>query len=95
MSVTQLGYLGIGVSDIAVWEQFATQTLGLQLNERADDGALFLKLAGTAAHPRQHLGAPPTGGAAGSATYGGARLMPYLRHSPLSLQERRLHVSLL
>ena len=32
--VTQLGYLGIGVSDIEAWEKFATQTLGLQVGER-------------------------------------------------------------
>src|SRR6266545_720675 len=44
-------------------------------------------LAGAAAHPRQHLGAPPAGGAAGSATYGGARLMPSLGRSFLSLRE--------
>jgi hypothetical protein len=29
--VTQLGYLGIGVRDIGVWEFFATPTLGLQV----------------------------------------------------------------
>jgi len=44
MSVTQLGYLGIGVSDLAAWEQFATQTLGLQANVRDEDGTLFLKM---------------------------------------------------
>lgn len=43
-SVTQLGYLGIGVGDIAVWEDFATQVLGLQISERGDDGALFLRM---------------------------------------------------
>jgi 2,3-dihydroxybiphenyl 1,2-dioxygenase len=44
MSVTQLGYLGIGVSDLAAWEQFATHTLGLQNNGRDEDGTLFLKM---------------------------------------------------
>ena len=29
-SVTQLGYLGIGVSDLARWEQFAANVLGLE-----------------------------------------------------------------
>ena len=43
-SITQLGYLGIGVSDINAWEQFATQTLGLQLNAKEDDGTLLLRL---------------------------------------------------
>jgi extradiol dioxygenase family protein len=44
MSVTQLGYLGLGVSDLAAWEQFATQTLGLQANGRDEEGTLFLKM---------------------------------------------------
>src|ERR687886_977253 len=43
-SVTQLGYLGIGVSDLAAWERFATQTLGLQNNGYDSDGTLFLKM---------------------------------------------------
>jgi 2,3-dihydroxybiphenyl 1,2-dioxygenase len=43
-SVTQLGYLGIGVSDLAAWERFATQILGLQVSERDSDGALFLRM---------------------------------------------------
>ena len=36
--VAQLGYLGFGVSDLAAWEQFATQLLGLQVSERFEDG---------------------------------------------------------
>jgi 2,3-dihydroxybiphenyl 1,2-dioxygenase len=43
-SVTQLGYLGIGVGDLAAWEHFATQILGLQVNGREDDGTLFLRM---------------------------------------------------
>ena len=43
-SITQLGYLGIGVSDINAWEEFATQTLGLQLSGKDDDGTLLLRL---------------------------------------------------
>src|SRR5215813_5768295 len=43
-SVTQLGYLGLSVSDIGAWEQFATNTLGLQVSARGDDGTLFLRL---------------------------------------------------
>lgn len=43
-SITQLGYLGIGVSDIKAWEQFATQTLGLQVSDKEDDGTLLLRL---------------------------------------------------
>ena len=44
ISVTQLGYLGIGVSDVEAWERFATHILGLQSNGRDDDGVLFLKM---------------------------------------------------
>src|SRR2546427_11216165 len=42
-SVTQLGYLGLSVSDIKAWEHFATQTLGTQISARGDDGTLFLR----------------------------------------------------
>ncbi len=41
--VTQLGYLGIKVSDMEAWERFATQILGLQISGR-DDGILFLRM---------------------------------------------------
>jgi len=41
--VTQLGYLGLSVSDINVWERFATQTLGLQVAEKEPDGSLLLR----------------------------------------------------
>ena len=43
-SVTQLGYLGLGVSDVDEWERFATQTLGLEANGRDEDGSLFLRM---------------------------------------------------
>ena len=42
--VTQLGYLGIGISDADAWERFATQTLGLHAHEPDADGTLFLKM---------------------------------------------------
>lgn len=42
-SVTQFGYLGLSVSDINTWERFATQTLGLQISGRRDDGTLLLR----------------------------------------------------
>src|SRR5262245_60394894 len=44
INVTQLGYLGIGVSDVEAWERFATHILGLQSNGRDDDSTLFLKM---------------------------------------------------
>ena len=42
-SVTQLGYIGLSVSDINAWEKFATQTLGLQVSEKESDGTLLLR----------------------------------------------------
>lgn len=42
--VTQLGYLGIDVSDRNAWEQFANGVLGLQSNGSGPDGALYLKM---------------------------------------------------
>jgi len=43
-SVTQLGYLGLSVSDPDQWEQFAAHVLGLQPNGRDPDGSLFLRM---------------------------------------------------
>jgi 2,3-dihydroxybiphenyl 1,2-dioxygenase len=42
--VTQLGYLGIGVSDVDAWKRFAAHTLGLQAHDPDSDGTLFLKM---------------------------------------------------
>jgi biphenyl-2,3-diol 1,2-dioxygenase len=42
-SVTQLGYLGIGVSDLARWEKFASDVLGLEVSGVDPDGSLFLR----------------------------------------------------
>jgi biphenyl-2,3-diol 1,2-dioxygenase len=42
--ITQLGYLGLSVSDTAAWEQFAAQVLGLQPNGYDPDGSLFLRM---------------------------------------------------
>ncbi len=42
--VTSLGYLGLGVKDLAGWENFATQILGLQSSGVSDDGRLLLRM---------------------------------------------------
>lgn len=42
--VTQLGYVGIEVSDVRGWEQFATDVLGLASNGADPDGTLFLRM---------------------------------------------------
>lgn len=44
MSVTQLGYLGLSISDVARWEKFATDILGLCVSERLDDGTIYLRM---------------------------------------------------
>jgi 2,3-dihydroxybiphenyl 1,2-dioxygenase len=41
--VTQLGYLGFEVKDLAAWEKFAVEILGLELAERAASGALAFR----------------------------------------------------
>jgi 2,3-dihydroxybiphenyl 1,2-dioxygenase len=43
-AVTQLGYLGIGVSDIDAWREFATSVLGMEIAENGADGSLFLRM---------------------------------------------------
>jgi hypothetical protein len=44
MSVSQLAYLGIGVSDMPAWKSFATDILGRQVTERGDDGTVYLRM---------------------------------------------------
>jgi len=44
MAVSQLAYLGIGVSDMNAWKTFATDILGMQIIERADDGTVYLRM---------------------------------------------------
>ncbi len=45
MSVSALGYLGIGVSDIDRWRAYATtEVLGMQEMETAEDGAVYLRI---------------------------------------------------
>ncbi|MCB9506386.1 MAG: VOC family protein [Myxococcales bacterium] len=40
--VSQLGYLGFEVSDLAAWEQFATHVLGVGIADRYEDGGFSL-----------------------------------------------------
>ncbi len=42
--VAQLGYIGLGVSNVDEWEQFATGVLGLQAHTRDPDGSLLLRM---------------------------------------------------
>jgi 2,3-dihydroxybiphenyl 1,2-dioxygenase len=41
---TQLGYLGLGVSDLAAWQHFATTILGLEVLPPEPDGSLLARL---------------------------------------------------
>src|SRR2546426_253732 len=43
-AVSQLGYLGISVSDIETWKGFATEVLGLAIGEVGRDGAVRLRM---------------------------------------------------
>jgi 2,3-dihydroxybiphenyl 1,2-dioxygenase len=42
VQVTELGYVGIGVSDLAAWKKFAGEILGLEV--RSEDGRTFLRM---------------------------------------------------
>ena len=45
MGVTAFGYLGIGVSDLERWREFATTgVLGLEETEVAEDGTVYLRM---------------------------------------------------
>ena len=43
-AVSQLGYIGIGVSDMEKWEDYAQNVLGLELVERGEDGTVYLRM---------------------------------------------------
>jgi 2,3-dihydroxybiphenyl 1,2-dioxygenase len=45
-AIAQLGYLGFEVSDLAAWERFATEVLGLGVVARASDGGFALRMDG-------------------------------------------------
>ncbi len=44
MSITQLGYLGLGVKDLAKWEEYASDVLGMMVSDRLDDGTSYLRM---------------------------------------------------
>ena len=43
-SISQLGYLGLGVTDLPAWERFATGVLGLAVGVRGSDETLYLRM---------------------------------------------------
>jgi 2,3-dihydroxybiphenyl 1,2-dioxygenase len=44
VAVTQLGYIGLGVSDLAAWQVFATEVLGFQDNGEVASGGVYLRI---------------------------------------------------
>lgn len=44
--ITQCGYVGLSVSDMPAWTDFAEEVLGLQENGEAEDGSVFLRMDG-------------------------------------------------
>ena len=55
-SVRQLGYLGLEVSDLAKWERFAVDVLGLAPAARREDGSLALRMVRSAPQLRRDIG---------------------------------------
>lgn len=43
-AISRLGYLGFEVSDVAAWERFAVDVLGLLVSERGPDGSVVLRM---------------------------------------------------
>ncbi len=44
VGISQLGYVGIGVSDLDAWEEYLTEVLGMEISERADDGTMYVRM---------------------------------------------------
>jgi 2,3-dihydroxybiphenyl 1,2-dioxygenase len=44
VAAAQLGYIGLGVSDLATWKEFATQILGFQDNGQSASGDVYLRI---------------------------------------------------
>ena len=44
MAVTELGYIGVGVSDLAAWKKFAREIVGLEVVEEGASDSCFLRM---------------------------------------------------
>ena len=42
--LTELGYMGIGVKDLAAWKEFATEVVGLELVDEGERGRCYLRM---------------------------------------------------
>ncbi len=56
-AISRLGYLGFEVSDVAAWEGFAVDMLGLQVSERRSDGSVAFRMDDQAQRIVVHPGA--------------------------------------
>src|SRR5262249_34264287 len=43
-AISRLGYLGLEVSDVAAWERFAVDPLGLIVSDRQSDGSIAFRI---------------------------------------------------
>ncbi len=43
VQVTELGYMGLGVKDVAAWKEFATKILGMELAEDGESDRCYLR----------------------------------------------------
>ncbi len=57
MAISRLGYLGFEVSDVAAWERFAVDMLGLLVSERRSDGSVAFRIDDQAQRIVVHPGA--------------------------------------
>jgi 2,3-dihydroxyethylbenzene 1,2-dioxygenase len=42
--VTQLGYLGLGVSDLEAWKKHATDVLGFEIGDDSERDTVYLRM---------------------------------------------------
>jgi 2,3-dihydroxybiphenyl 1,2-dioxygenase len=56
-AISRLGYLGFEVSDVATWERFAVDALGLLVSERRPDGSVAFRIDDQAQRIVVHPGA--------------------------------------
>jgi 2,3-dihydroxyethylbenzene 1,2-dioxygenase len=44
VKVTELGYMGFNVTDMAAWESFATEIVGMELHDAGEGDRKYLRL---------------------------------------------------
>lgn len=56
VAISRLGYLGFEVGDVAAWERFAVDALGLVVSDRRSDGSVAFRMDGQAQRIVVHPG---------------------------------------